>query len=329
MKHDIKGWLDDAWTEAQAESSSEPDPPIDALTGSNVASIRYALVTQLLGKIADPARNLKALQLGQAKDGAWDARSFSTAVVVPWTNRNQNVLGTSAEPYASKPLRRPWLASNMTDVRNKTEWNRLVDFFGSLENASQDELESVFRRVLGSLVRQQAEQTFNYPVPQRVSMEQVENLLVTFLGESSGGLHPLAVAAALFRIVGEGGTCKTLGRRSPARGVRGANARGTSGGRIPLRCRPSGVGKPVFRDPGPLRVRFVPARRKADAVPRFPARGGRHGRARGNAEAAFSSGGASTGGRSAPGCRTSGGSGPWRGRARGHVGRRSRPSAWR
>lgn len=204
MDNGIREWLEDAWRKAQVESSRDPDPLIDAFTGSSVVSIRYALITQLLGKIADPARSLKALQLGQAEGGAWDARSFSTAVVVPWANRNQNVLGTSAEPYASKPLRRPWLASNMTDVRNKAEWNQLVDFFDSLENASRDELENVFRRVLGSLVRQQAEQTFNFPVPQRVSMEQVESLLAAFLDESSGGLRPLAVAAALFRIVSEG-----------------------------------------------------------------------------------------------------------------------------
>lgn len=63
-------WLDEAWNEAVHESVTAPDPEVDALANSDVSSIRYALVTQMLGKIADPTRSLMALQLGEAGEGA-------------------------------------------------------------------------------------------------------------------------------------------------------------------------------------------------------------------------------------------------------------------
>ena len=68
MDHrDVREWLDAAWNEAIRESVIDPDPEVDALVNSDVRSIRYALVTQMLGKIADPTRSLMALQLGAAR----------------------------------------------------------------------------------------------------------------------------------------------------------------------------------------------------------------------------------------------------------------------
>lgn len=80
----IKAFLQNEWILALDSEDMSSDPEIDVLVNSNVMSIRYALVTQLLGKIADPARSLFALQLKAGDLGAWDARSFSTSFVVPW-----------------------------------------------------------------------------------------------------------------------------------------------------------------------------------------------------------------------------------------------------
>ena len=91
---------------ALADNVSGPDPKVDALANSKVVAVRYALVTQMLGKIADTTRDLCILQQAAGGPGAWDARSFSKAVVVPWVSANDNVIGTSADPYVSKPLRR-------------------------------------------------------------------------------------------------------------------------------------------------------------------------------------------------------------------------------
>lgn len=200
---ETRQWLDEKWTDALDSDVADPDPEIDVLTDSSVNSIRYALVTQMLGKIADPKRSLMALQLGGSDEGAWDARSFATAVIVPWERDNQQVIGKSPDPYVSKPLRRPRL-DDKTSVRSKIEWNRLIAFFAPLETASSKELCCAFQRVLRSLVRRLARQSFSYPIPQRISQFHLEQLVLEFVSQPSGGLRPLAVSAALFKTLGEG-----------------------------------------------------------------------------------------------------------------------------
>ncbi len=177
---------------------------VDLLVNSRVTSIRYALLTQLLGKIANPERSLMYLQSGTTDEGAWNARSFCDAVIVPWVASNHDVIGKSAEPYASKPLRRVRLTPNMPDVRDKAEWQRLVAFFDLLDKADTETLRQAFRRCLASVARRLAKQSFRYRIPQRVSLLDLELTLETFLSEQSGGLRLLAVTAALMRTIGEG-----------------------------------------------------------------------------------------------------------------------------
>ncbi|MYH59863.1 MAG: restriction endonuclease, SacI family [Boseongicola sp. SB0675_bin_26] len=197
-------WLDAAWREALDAGDQEPDPEVDQLTNSRVKSIRYAIITQLLGKIADPERNLLALQQRDDGQGSWDARSFAKKVIVPWEADNHGVLGSSSEPYASKPLRRTKLYRGMDNVRNAGDWEALVEFLEPLESAPSENLHDAFKRVMASLARMLAEQQITYPIPQRIGLPQLMNILEAFLATSSGGLRPLAVATALFRIAGEG-----------------------------------------------------------------------------------------------------------------------------
>ena len=77
------------------------------VVNDDTVAIRYAVITQLLGKMADPSRDILAIQAS----GGWDARSFAKRVVVPWVIDNRNILGTSMEPYVGKPLRRERLDS--------------------------------------------------------------------------------------------------------------------------------------------------------------------------------------------------------------------------
>lgn len=200
---DITSWLNDAWKKAIRVADTSPDPIVDAIVNSKVQSIRYAVITQILGRIADPKRSVMMLQLGGSEEGAWDARSFATAVIVPWERENQQVIGGSPDPYVSKPLRRPRLDDD-TSVRYPDEWKRLVAFLRPLDEVSTAELEKTCHRVLRALARRLTHQSFNYPIPQRISQSRLENLVTSFLQESSGGLRALAVATALFRTVGEG-----------------------------------------------------------------------------------------------------------------------------
>ena len=220
---EARAWLDDEWASALASNQTAQDPDVDELANSKGVAVRYALVTQLLGKIADSSRDLRAVQLSEGESGAWDARSFSTTVVVPWVADNQQVLGTSAEPYASKPLRRERLEHDMPNVRYQADWNALVALFDRLEQADAAEVKAVFRRVLRSLVRRLASQTFGYAVPQRISLQRLRAILDAFLAVASGGLRPQATTAALMRTIGD---AFSLFARVEARGINESDAAG-------------------------------------------------------------------------------------------------------
>ena len=199
----IRKWLDAEWTEVLRIAESAPDPDMDQLVDSSIVSIRYALLTQILGKIADPSRSLLYLQSGKGEPGAWNARSFCDSVVVPWVAENHDVIGSSAEPYASKPLRRLRLSRDMSDVRNTNEWDRLVDLFESLEHVSPAELRKAYRRCLRALARRLSRQSFKYPIPLRISAAKTRETLQEFLSNQSGGLRPMVVATSLMQVLGE------------------------------------------------------------------------------------------------------------------------------
>ncbi len=213
-------WLDAEWEDVLKISESAPDPEIDRLVDSSFVSIRYAVVTQILGKLADSSRSLLYLQSGSGEPGAWNARSFCDAVIVPWVAENHDVIGTSAEPYASKPLRRLRLSRNMPDVRSN-DWDRLVALFESLENASPDELRIAYRRCLAAVARRLSRQSFKYPIPIRISAARTRDSLENFLSDQSGGLRPMVVAAALMQVLGEG---FSLFSRVESQGVNEADA---------------------------------------------------------------------------------------------------------
>ena len=196
-------WLDDAWGRVLENDPREPDDKIDRLVNSKVLSIRYAVLTQMMGKIAEEHRSLLSLQMGDGKmPGAWDARSFSSAVVVPWVADNHGVLGTSPDPYVNNPLRRPRLDAGTEQLRYRAEWDALVAFLAPLDTASRNELEAAFMRCLASVARRLLSQAFRYKIPVRVSLPQMFHVLEVFVAEPSGGLRPLAVTAAMMAVLG-------------------------------------------------------------------------------------------------------------------------------
>lgn len=140
-----------------------------------------------------------SLQSGSADKGAWDARSFAKSIVTPWVADNHNVLGTSADPYVSKPLRRPRLERDMPNVRDKKDWRRLYDFLSPLDQADSVTIEDALKQCLRSVARRLTRQRFNYQIPKRISMIDLSRILGLFLKSPSRGLRPLAVATALMR----------------------------------------------------------------------------------------------------------------------------------
>lgn len=200
---EARKWLDGAWNCVLEMGTGEPDREIDRLVNSGVLSIRYAIMTQMLGKIADGNRSLLSLQLGTGESpGAWDARSFCTSVIVPWVADNHAVLGKSPDPYVNNPLRRPRLDEGTHQLRNKEEWDALVEFLAPLDAGGRIKLEAAFIRCLESAARRLAAQSFEYQIPVRVSLPQMLRILETFLSEASKGLRPLVVTAAMMAVLG-------------------------------------------------------------------------------------------------------------------------------
>ena len=204
---EVVDWLDEAWQEALSTASGAPDPEIDPLCESTFVSIRYALLTQLLGKFADNRRDALCLQRGSPekaiREGRWDPRGFCTAVVVPWVQASDNVLGSSPDPYVNKPLRRRRLDDWSVALRGKNHWERLVRLLVDVQERSEPKhTESVLRRCLAGIARRYAKLNIAYAVPNRISAEQCESAFAQFIAQASGGEAPLIAATALFRIIG-------------------------------------------------------------------------------------------------------------------------------
>lgn len=200
-----KRLLSDLWSAVLAEDEVATDPTIDALIDSSSVSIRFSLPTQLLGKLTDPKVDSLCLQKGDGSHRSmWDPRGFSSKVIVPWVSENQNVLGTSTDPYVSKPLRKPRLEADPGNVKNKEDWKSLYSLLNEVEG--EDDRSFTQKRlteVLRSIRRKLTESTFEFFVPERISLEQTQHLVAAFLAEGSGGDRGLSVAAALFETFGK------------------------------------------------------------------------------------------------------------------------------
>ena len=115
----------------------------------------------------------------------------------------------------------------MPDVRDKVGWEQLVTLLDAVEQSDRCFLIETFRRVLMALVRRLAAQTFEYAIPQRVSLPDLCGMLDEFLSTPSGGLRPLAIATALLRTIGK---AFTLFDRVEAQGINEADAAYRSSG---------------------------------------------------------------------------------------------------
>ena len=202
-KDELSGWLDSVWVTASQSAYEEPDPELDYFVDHRLVSIRYAVITQLLAKIANPMRDIHRLTSeGTTEDTA--PRTIASAVVVPWSQTNDNVLAGSPDPYVSNPLRRDSLLSDESNIRtsDRAEWARLAEYLDNWNQADRAGIESQVFRVLRSIARRRDRQNIVYPVPDHVSSRLLANAVEVFLAEPSGGLRPLTVVTALMKTLG-------------------------------------------------------------------------------------------------------------------------------
>ncbi|MDE2968480.1 MAG: restriction endonuclease, SacI family [Chloroflexota bacterium] len=204
---ETREWLDSKWEAVLAEEDLgilETDRFID----SSVVSIRYALLTQLLGKLADLKRDLLCLQKGDSDDegesGRWDPRSFCASVVVPWVQKNDSVLGKSTDPYVNNQLRVPRLDSE-ANRKNQAEWNALTEYLRRIEDSDTPEasVEAAVMDCLRSIAKRASKSRITYPVPFRINLDDLCEMVSKYLATPSGGVRAQGLATALLQTLGE------------------------------------------------------------------------------------------------------------------------------
>lgn len=144
------------------------------------------------------------MQRGDNSESQWDPRSFAAGVVVPWVRDNENVLGNSADPYVSNPLRQPRIQPRPANVKPNTLhlWASLHAVLNEVQTRNDPAYtEDVFRSVLRAIFERLKDQQFDYPALPRASSEQASYLVREILKSSQAGEHGMSVAAALFTVV--------------------------------------------------------------------------------------------------------------------------------
>lgn len=178
---------------------------IQASVNSRTKTYRYVLPTQVLAKAAVPSLDCRCLQAGRGGEGAFDARSLSHNVIVPFDRQNENVLGGSSEPYANNPVRVAEVTpEHRAAQRNRAGWDALCRVLQALEDTSDPAFtQAVLREVL-EVIRGRLEGTaVTYAVPQRVNHPKLLHAVEAYLSERSGGVRLQAVVASLFLTVGK------------------------------------------------------------------------------------------------------------------------------
>lgn len=167
---------------------------------------RFCLPIQLLGKLTKPSLDCLRLQKkkGDPSDvTGWDARSLGSKVVAPFNQRQENILGTSSDPYVGNPMRIPRMFRDDQSKKDVAGWNALIEVLDKVEERNDLALSvSVFRQVLLEMFRRQQSLRFVYPLPPRVSLEVAMKIAQRFLEEKSGGDRALALCGALFDAIG-------------------------------------------------------------------------------------------------------------------------------
>ncbi len=182
-------------------TDDETAEKIALLLRSKTKTYRYVLPTQILAKVTDPSLDCRCIQVGRKPErGNFDARSLNEKVIIPFERENGRPLGGSTQPYVNNPLRVPEISSQYrAKQKNQKDWMLLSELLEHVERINTDTFTIKFlKQILMEIRRIQQEQSIAYPVPHRISLEDMIDLLNNFFLSPSGGARLQAVSFALF-----------------------------------------------------------------------------------------------------------------------------------
>lgn len=177
---------------------------ISNVVNSKTKSYRYVLPTQIVSKLTDRSLDSRCIQAGRGGPGAFDARSVADEVIVPFDQNNERVLGGSPEPYVNNPLRCEEFSERCrSQQKNKQDWDNICAVLNSIEEKNAPEFtELVFKQVLTEIRKRLSGVMVIYPLPHRISLNKSMQLIHDYLSQQSGGDRLLALASALFVVIG-------------------------------------------------------------------------------------------------------------------------------
>lgn len=201
-----------AWTDIQKLSSekineisfieeAELKERIKRLTNSETKSYRYAILTQVLAKATNPSINCLSIQAKAGFIGAFDARSFCKNTVVKFERKYlENILGSSGDPYVSKPLRHEAITLDIIGyIRDKQGWKDLYETLVKVETTNNAEFTlKVLKQLLLEIRMQLISEPLRQPTIPPIGMEQLREILIDYLSRPSEGIRPQAIVYALF-----------------------------------------------------------------------------------------------------------------------------------
>ena len=208
--------LESHWSKVLTAASENPNleyvqdaavrNAIKSSVNHSQVAYRFCLPIQLLGKMTQPSLDCLRLQKRKgdpADTTGWDARSLGSKTVAPFNQKQEGILGTSADPYVGNPMRIPRMLRDDASKKDIPGWNVLVGLLEQVEaRKSPSFTESLFDQVLLEMYRRQQGLQFSYPIPPRISLEVALELARKFLDQRSGGDRALALTGALFDVIG-------------------------------------------------------------------------------------------------------------------------------
>jgi len=215
FKEKCHAYLEERWRNIEElfkNGNSEPLSVKDAafktklknILVSKTKSYRYVLPTQLLCKSVDPSLDCRSLQASYKAPGAFDARTIAHQVIVPFDKLYNNVFGGSNEPYVNNPLRYPAVTSEYrSQQKNKNDWDVLVELLTEVESRGNEFAKLAFDQVLFEIRCLLEDTQVTYPVPSRVSLDDIVQLIDDYISERSGGERLESIVASLFQTIAE------------------------------------------------------------------------------------------------------------------------------
>ena len=189
--------LNDGDVETPPEAVSDS---IDTVFSSNTQAYREALLGCLIARIQDKSINIRKPYVSQGDD-AYNGRTLDERVVNPILQEKR--VPSSRGPFLSVFRRSvEFNLSTRDGVRDKSAYDAFLNVLESLENTAEDDkLGQVLNFVALQFVK--LREAANVPLTriQRMSLEQIADLVSRLLDTPSGGRFPVYIVVAAFHAI--------------------------------------------------------------------------------------------------------------------------------